>query len=169
MLTINMIYVGFVILGSERAFHLLLGWYKKCLLPLVMIPLLVDICAIWIGVCLGPPYLSVILVRGFKDVSIGRWLVLYQTSVVIDLQCHILTIFADHHIYGMNFVYRTSIRHVSFKMVGQEHMPMWPCNSTTCVRKVYEAGRWGSSCKKWEGCGSCNGSRSMRARKDSKA
>ena len=47
------------------------------------------------------------------DVSIGRWLVLYQTSVVIDLHCHLLTISADHHIYGTNFVYRTSIRHVS--------------------------------------------------------
>ena len=48
----------------------------ECLLPLLMSPLLAAICAIWIGVWKGPPYLSVILVRGSMDVSIGRRLVL---------------------------------------------------------------------------------------------
>ena len=47
------------------------------------------------------------------DINIGCRLVLYQSSVVIDLPCHLLTIFADHHIYGMNFVCRTPIRHTS--------------------------------------------------------
>ena len=44
-----------------------------------MSPLLAAICAIWIGVWKGPPYLSVILVGGSMDVSIGRRLVLHDS------------------------------------------------------------------------------------------
>ena len=44
-----------------------------------MSPLVVVICAIWIGVWKGPPYLSVILVGGSMDVSIGHRLVLHDS------------------------------------------------------------------------------------------
>ena len=44
-----------------------------------MSPLLAAICVIWIGVWKGPPYLSVILVGGSMDVSIGRRLVLHDS------------------------------------------------------------------------------------------
>ena len=48
----------------------------ECLLPLFMSPLLVAICAIWINVWKGPPYLSVILVGNSMDVNIDCRLVL---------------------------------------------------------------------------------------------
>ena len=44
-----------------------------------MSPLLAAIYVIWIGVWKGPPYLSVILVGGSMDVSIGRRLVLHDS------------------------------------------------------------------------------------------
>ena len=57
-----------------------------------MSPLLVAICAIWIGVWKGPPYLSVISVGGSMDVSSGRQLVLHDIIVVTYLSCHILIV-----------------------------------------------------------------------------
>ena len=57
-----------------------------------MSPLLVAICAIWIGVWKRPPYLSVISVGGSMDVSSGRRLVLHDFIVVTYLTCHILTV-----------------------------------------------------------------------------
>ena len=54
----------------------------ECLLPLVMSPLIVGICVIWIDVWKGPPYLSIILDGGSTDVSIGHRLVLHDFSVV---------------------------------------------------------------------------------------
>ena len=44
-----------------------------------MSPLPAAICVIWIGVWKGPPYLSVILVGGSMDVSIGCRLVLHDS------------------------------------------------------------------------------------------
>ena len=80
---------------------------------LLMSPLLVAICAIWIGVCKGPPYLSVISVGGSTDVSSGHWLVLHDFIVVIYLTCHFFTVFANHLLYAFNVVCKTPIRHVS--------------------------------------------------------
>ena len=57
-----------------------------------MSPLVVAICAIWIGVWKGPPYLSVISVGGSMDVSSGRQLVLHDIIVVTYLSCHILIV-----------------------------------------------------------------------------
>ena len=57
-----------------------------------MSPLVVVICAIWIGVWKGPPYLSVISVGGSMDVSSGRRLVLHDIIVVTYLSCHILIV-----------------------------------------------------------------------------
>ena len=51
ILLLVLVYVGFIILASKHAFHLLLGRSKQCLLPPVMAPLLVGICVTWIGVC----------------------------------------------------------------------------------------------------------------------
>ena len=78
-----------------------------------MSPFLAAICAIWIGVWKGPPYLSVISVGGSMDVSSGRWLVLPDFIVVSYLTCHILTIFANRLLYAFNVVCRTLISHVS--------------------------------------------------------
>ena len=75
-----------------------------------MSPFVVAICAIWIGVWKGPPYLSVISVGGSMDVSSGRRLVLHDFNIVTYLTCHILTVFADHLV---NVVCRTPIRHAS--------------------------------------------------------
>ena len=55
-----------------------------------MSPLLVAICAIWISVCKGPSYLSVISVGGSMDVSSGRRLVLHDFIVVTYLTCSML-------------------------------------------------------------------------------
>ena len=55
---------------------LLYSLVVEYLLPLFMSPLLVAICAIWISVWKGPPYLSVILVGSSMDVNIDRRLVL---------------------------------------------------------------------------------------------
>ena len=57
-----------------------------------MSPLLLAICAIWIDVWKGPPYLSVISVGGSMDVSSGRQLVLHDIIVVTYLSCHILIV-----------------------------------------------------------------------------
>ena len=57
-----------------------------------MSPLLLAICAIWISVWKGPPYLSVILVGGSMDVSSGRRLVLHDIVVITYLSCHILIV-----------------------------------------------------------------------------
>ena len=78
-----------------------------------MSPLLAVICAIWIDMWKGPPYLSVISVGGSMDVSSGRRLVLHDFIVITYLTCHFLTIFAYHLLYIFNVVYRTPIRHVS--------------------------------------------------------
>ena len=112
ILILVLVYVGFIILASKHAFHLLLGWSKQCLLPPVMAPLLVGICATWIGVCWGPPYLSVILVGGFMDVSIGRRSVLYQFTVVTVFMWTYEALSWPSYIW-YEFWCRTLIRHVS--------------------------------------------------------
>ena len=77
-----LIYVGFVILVCEHAFHLLWGRSKQCLPPIITTPLLVGICATWIGKCWGCPYLLVILVGGFMDINIGCRSISYPFSFI---------------------------------------------------------------------------------------
>ena len=106
-----------------------------------MSPLLAAICAIWIGVWEGPPYLSVISVGGSMNVRSGHRLVLHDFIVVTYLTCHILTIFANHLLFAFNVVCRTPIRHVSFsngwtRTHAHVYITTMTCTNLCCLKFI---------------------------------
>ena len=139
---------------------LLWGQRRQCLPPIVTALPLVGICVTWTGVCLGRPYLLVILEGGFIDVSIGHQSVSYPFSIVLYFYVNLWISLVAHHIYGIHFV--------AVHRSVQEQMSSWSWNNPHCVRKVYKASIWGKGHKKWEGWCLCNGSRSTGVGNDSK-